>query len=232
MSIFTRMRDIVSSNLNAILDGAEDPQKMVRLMIQEMEDTLIEVKSNCAGVIAEQKKLERMIASARDEIADWEGKARLAVEKGRDDLARAALVEKKRTAGRVEGLEKELDVTRAAVAGFKEDIAALEEKLADAREKQRTIIQRRAAAVRRKTTATQIRRIDTSSAFAKFESYERGIERLEAEAELVDGLRARKNSLRDEFSNLEHEDEVERELEQIKGQVKAQAEEAKSEEEA
>jgi phage shock protein A len=224
MGIFTRLRDIVSSNLNAILDHAEDPEKMVRLMIQEMEDTLIEVKSNCAGVIADQKRLQRLIDAARADVADWEAKARLAVEKGRDDLARAALVEKKRHDLRVEGLEREMEAARTAVAGFKEDIAALEAKLADAREKQRSIIQRRAAAVSRKTTAGQIRRIDTSEAFAKFEAYERGIERLEAEAEIHDSLRPKQPTLREQLATLEHQDEVEQELSKLKRQVKGEAE--------
>jgi phage shock protein A len=223
MGIFTRLRDIVSANLNAILDHAEDPEKMVRMMIQEMEDTLIEVKSQCAGVIADQKKLTRMIDAAQREVADWEAKAALAVDKGRDDLARAALAEKKRQAARLAGLQNELEATRAAAAGFKEDIAALEAKLADAREKQRAIIHRRAAAVSRKTASGQIRRVDTSEAFAKFEAYERGIERLEAEAELTDGLRPRhpqQPSLRDQFATLEHEEEVEQELNQLKQKAK------------
>jgi phage shock protein A len=220
MGIFTRLRDIVTSNLNAILDHAEDPEKMVRLMIQEMEDTLIEVKSHCAGVIADQKKLERAIAAARAETADWEAKAALAVEKGRDDLARAALAEKNRQSARLDSLQRELETARDAVAVFKGDISALEAKLADARDKQRSIIHRRAAAVSRKTAAGHIRRVDTSEAFAKFEAYERGIERLEAEAELVDGLRPRQPSLRDQFSDLEHQEEVEQELNRLKQKAK------------
>ena len=100
MSIFTRLRDIVTSNLNAMLDKAEDPEKMVRMMIQEMEDTLIEVKSSCAGVMAGQKCLERELAAVGRTVADWEAKAKLAVEKGREDLARAALAEKRRAEDR------------------------------------------------------------------------------------------------------------------------------------
>jgi phage shock protein A len=221
MGIFTRMRDIVSSNLNSLLDHAEDPEKMVRLMIQEMEDTLIEIKSNCAGVIAEQKKVERLVADARAEADDWAAKARLAVEKGRDDLARLALAEKKRHDDRVAGLEAQVEVARRAAVGFKEDIAALEAKLADAREKQRSIIQRRASAISHRTTVGQIRRVDTSEAFAKFEAYERGIERLEAEAEIHDSLRPKQRpSLHDQFASLENEDELEQELARLKSEVK------------
>ncbi|HOE97526.1 MAG TPA: phage shock protein PspA [Candidatus Sumerlaeota bacterium] len=221
MGIFTRFRDIVSANLNAILDRAEDPEKMVRLMIQEMEDTLIEVKSNCAGVLAEQKKLERALKGARREAADWEAKAGLALQKQREDLARAALAEKRRHEQRVRSLEEELDRTRENVASFKDDIAQLEAKLNDAREKQRTIIQRRQAAESRFRTAAHVRRVDTTEAFARFEAYERGIDRLEAEADLVDSLRPRRPTLRDELADLEYSDEIEQELERLKEQLRS-----------
>jgi phage shock protein A len=223
MGIFTRFRDIISANLNAMLDHAEDPEKMVRLMIQEMEDTLIEVKASCAGVIADLKKLERMLNATRADAADWDAKARLAVEKERDDLARAALAEKRRLDGRVASLQNELEQTRTSVAGFKEDIAALESKLADAREKQRTIVQRRAVATSRLETARRIRTIDTSEAFVKFEAYENGIDRLEAEAGLTDSLRPRRGgeSLRDQFATLEQQEDIERELERLKNEVKS-----------
>jgi phage shock protein A len=218
MGIFTRFRDIVSSNLNAILDKAEDPEKIVRLMIQEMEDTLIEVKSNCAGVIAGQKRLEREQALAQADVADWEAKARLAVDKGRDDLARAALAEKQAQQRRVDSLTKELAHAREAVTTYQEDIAQLETKLNDARDKQRSIIQRRAAAASRLETQTRIRTIDTSAAFARFEAFENGIDRLEAEAHLVNGLRPRTTPppLRDQFAELAQQDEIERELERLK----------------
>lgn len=219
MGIFTRFRDIVSSNINAILDRAEDPEKMVRLMIQEMEDTLIEIKSSCAGVMAEQKKLERALAAARQAMEGWEAKARLAVSKGRDDLARAALAEKRAQSRRVEVLDGQMDATGETVTHFQTDIAQLELKLADAREKQRTIIQRRSAAMARQQAATRIRRIDTSDAFTKFEAYENHIDRMEAEAGLVDSLRP-KGRLHEEFQNLEYEDEVEQELNEIKQAAK------------
>jgi phage shock protein A len=115
MSIFSRFRDIVSANINAILDKAEDPEKMVRLMIQEMEDTLIEVKSNCAGFMAEQKRMERQLESVQAEAEAWANKARLAVEKGRDDLARAALAEKQRHTHKVESLTEQVNQSRDLV---------------------------------------------------------------------------------------------------------------------
>ena len=216
MSIFTRFRDIVSSNINAILDRAEDPEKMVRLMIQEMEDTMIEVKSNCAGVIASQKQLERNRTRSSRDVEEWEAKAQLAVDKGRDELARSALVEKRRASERHRAIEEELEATRATVAHFQEDIALLEAKLADAREKQRTILQRRQAAESRFRTQSHVRRVDTADAFARFESFELGIDRMEAEADLVDGLRPKRQTLREQLNALEHEEEIEKELNRLK----------------
>lgn len=220
MGIFTRFSDIVSSNINAILDRAENPEKLVRLMIQEMEDTLIEVKSQCAGVIADQKKVERSLKDAEGYVTEWEDKAKLAVNKGRDDLAKAALNEKRRYTRKVDFMTEELARTKELVETFRGDITQLEEKLNDAREKQRSIIQRRAAAMARHEAQTRIRRIDTSDAFVKFEAYEHSIDRLEGEAELVDSLRPKQTDLREEFSKLENEEEVEQELEALKKDIK------------
>jgi phage shock protein A len=215
MGIFSRFKDIVTSNINAMLDGVEDPEKMVRLMIQEMEDTLIEVKSSCAAVIADQKKIERQLAQAHDYAQEWDGKAKLAVEKNRDDLARAALAEKRRFVQRIEGLARELEHAKEHVTQFHSDIAELEAKLNDAREKQRSLIQRRNAAAVRYDAQTRIRQAETTDAFAKFEAYENNIERMEAETGLVNGLRP-KDTLREAFSNLEHEDEIEMALAELK----------------
>ena len=220
MGIFSRFRDIVTSNINAILDHAEDPEKMVRLMIQEMEDTLIEVKSNCAGFMAEGKRLERSLESVQSEASAWENKARLAVEKGRDDLARAALAEKQRHLRKVDSLKEQVDQTRELVGQTQAEITQLEQKLSDAREKQRLIVQRRAAAMSRIQSQTKIRQMDTTEAFAKFEAYENGIDRLEAEAGLVDSLRPKDGGLREKFAELEHADAVEQELEDLKKQVR------------
>lgn len=218
MGIFSRFRDIVTSNINAILDCAEDPEKMVRLMIQEMEDTLIEVKSSCAGFMAEQKRLERGLREAESEAETWQARARLAVEKNREDLARAALAEKQQYTQRAASLREQMQHTRELVAGTQSDIGQLEGKLNDAREKQRLIIQRRSAAVNRMSAQQKIRRADTSDAFARFEAYENGIERLEAEAELTNGLRP-KSGLHGQFAELEHSDTIEAELQKLKGEV-------------
>jgi phage shock protein A len=219
MGIFTRFRDIVTSNLNAILDRAEDPEKMVRLMIQEMEDTLIEVKAGCAAAMADQKRIQRETDQAQAEANEWESRARLAVDKGRDDLARAALAEKQVFMRKAEILNAQVEHFRDLVATTQADISQLEAKLNDARDKQRLIIQRRAAAMGRFNAQSRIRQFDTSEAFVKFEAYENGIDRLEAQAGLVDSLRPKTGSLREQFADLEHSDAVEQELENLKKQA-------------
>lgn len=133
MGIFTRFRDIISSNINAMLDKAEDPEKMIKLMIREMEDTLIELKSSCAGTIANHKKVERLGQEAREKEAFWNEKAELAVTKGRDDLARQALMERRRFSQRLDVVETELVDLSAMVDQYKNDITELENKLKSAR---------------------------------------------------------------------------------------------------
>lgn len=223
MGVFTRFRDIVSSNLNAMLDKAEDPEKMVRLIIQEMEDTLIEVKSSCAGVMAEQKKLDRDLLRTKDFAAEWAENAKLAVTKGRDDLARAAIIEERKYIQRGESLVTQLNHAKKAVEDFQSDISELEAKLADAREKQRIIIQRRSVAYARYEAQSRIRRADTTEAFAKFEAYENNIDRMEADADLVDSFRPKSGSLRGQFDELEREEEVEQALEDLKREVGGRA---------
>jgi len=121
MGIFTRFRDIVSSNINAMLDKAEDPEKLIRLMIREMEDTLIELKASCATVMANRKKTERQLDNAQSREEGWKAKAELAVVKGRDDLAREALLEKRRLRERADALERELAESNALVEQYQMD---------------------------------------------------------------------------------------------------------------
>ena len=142
MGIFTRFRDIISSNINAILDKAEDPEKLIKLMIREMEDTLVEIKAACAGAMASSKKVQRQLVTVQDRIQYWEEKAQLAVSKGRDNLAREALVEKRRYTRRIDGLESELTEHNLLVEQYQADIRQLEDKLKSARDKQRLLVQR------------------------------------------------------------------------------------------
>lgn len=214
MGIFTRFRDIVSSNINSMLDKAEDPEKMIKLMIHEMEDTLIELKSSCAGVIAGRKKIERQFEAIKAKISLWSERAALAVEKGRDDLAREALMEKRRFSESAKALENDLANYKDLFGQYQQDIIMLEEKLKSAKEKKRILIQRHKRASGKKRAHEEIRRSDSADTMARFDKLESRIEQMEAEADLVN--MPKKPSVTDEFENLATDDEIEKELANIK----------------
>ena len=219
MGIFSRVRDIISSNINAMLDKAEDPEKMIRLMIQEMEDTLVEIRASCAGVMATRKKVERGLEEARSRAQKWRDKAELAVAKGREDLAREALFEKRRYTERAAALDTERDRCGEMVEQYQEDIRQLEDKLAAAREKQRVLVQRHIHARQKKRVQSEIRKVDASDAVIRFEQFENRIERMEAEADLVNF--GRKPTLEDQLDRLEEDEEIEKELEALKTAAKS-----------
>jgi len=214
MGIFTRFRDIISSNLNAMLDKAEDPEKMIKLMIREIEDTLVELKAACAGVMANRKKLQRQMETVQSRIDYWNHNAELAVARGRDDLAREALVEKRRCSEKADTLDKELMEFDNLVEQYQDDIRQLEDRLQSAREKQRLLVQRHIRAQRKRRTREEIRRADGSETAFKFEQLENRIERMEAEADLVNF--GRKPDLEEEFDDLLVDDEIEEELRSLK----------------
>ncbi|MFM1919000.1 MAG: Phage shock protein [Candidatus Hydrogenedentota bacterium] len=216
MGIFTRVRDIISANINAMLDKAEDPEKLVKLMIREMEDTLIEVKANCAGSMATKKRIQREIEEMLEHAKTWDGKAALAVDKGREDLAREALQEKRRFVERAETLENELEQAKQLVTQYQSDIMQLEDKLGAAREKQRMLVQRHRHAVHKKTTEEQVRRFETAGALQRFDAFQERIDRMEAEADLVNYGRKQPGSLAEQFAALESDDEIEQELAALK----------------
>ena len=218
MGIFTRLSDIISSNISSMLDKAEDPEKLVRLMIQEMEDTLIEIKVACAGAMATRKKIEREHDEARRRMSRWGEKATLAVTRGREDLAREALMEKRRYRERSEILESEAFQCSAVVEQYQSDIGQLEDKLAKAKEKQRVLVQRHVQANKRKRAQTGIRKMDSADTMVRFEQFENRIERMEAEADLVN--LARKPDIEEEFARLEKDEEIEAELRALKDAAK------------
>lgn len=214
MGIFTRFRDIVSANINSMLDKAEDPEKMVSMMIREMEDTLVEIKSSCAGIMAESKKVQRQLGQINSRVEYWEDKARLAIEKGRDDLAREALLEKHRFIDTKLRLESELEEHQHLIGQYREDIHQLEEKLQAARDKKRMLVQRHIHALQKKQAQREIRRANSTDAVLKFDELENRIERMEAEAELVNY--GQKPNLQAELEQLEIEAEIENELQALK----------------
>jgi len=214
MGVFTRLKDIINSNLNAMLDAAEDPDKLIRLMIQEMEDTLVEVKANCAGAIAARKRAEKAVTSAETAIATWEERSRLAIEKGREDLAREAIRERRRLEELRDAHAKEATGCEEVVARYKEDIGAVEAKLVDARQRHRLLVQRHKRAKTHERTRGVIERVTRYDAMTKFDQLEQRIERMEAFQEIDPDLQ--KPSLEEAFAALKEADAIEEELARLK----------------
>jgi phage shock protein A len=197
-----------------MLDHAEDPEKLIKMMIREMEDTLVELKASCASVIANRKKIQRRLDEVREREELWAGRAELAVEKGRDDLAREALMEKKRFSQMYASLDHELIQHSELLDQYRDDIGQLEDKLHKAKEKQHMLVQRHIRARRAKQAQMEIRRMDNYETIAKFEDLENRIDRMEAEAELVNPVS--KSTLDNAFDKLMVDDEIELELSELK----------------
>ncbi len=213
MSIFSRMTDIVNSNLNALLDKAEDPEKMVRLIIQEMEETLVEVRSTSARAIADRKDLQRRAQWQQDEAGEWQRKAEIAVNKGRDDLAKGALAEAKKCADQAEVLNNELDILSATLSKLGEDVSALQEKIKDAKARQNAIIMRGKAANSRLGVRRTLSDHNIDDAIVRFEQYERKMDDLEGQVEAYD---LGQKTLSDEITELEGNEDLDVMLRDLK----------------
>jgi len=217
MGIFTRFSDIVNSNINAILDKAEDPEKIVRLMIQEMEDTLVEVRSAAARSIADKKDLNRKLEALERETAEWDSKAELALRKGREDLAKAALVEKSRASSAVEIIKADYAAIDEGLSKLNEDIARLESKLQDAKARQKSLLARHKTANSRLAARKKIHDYKIEDAMVRFEQYTRRIDDVEGRIEAYDlGL---PKDLNHAFASLEAEESVTQELQELKRRV-------------
>ena len=221
MSIFSRFSDIVNANLNALLDKAENPQKMVRLIIQEMEDTLVEVRSGAARTLAEKKELTRQLNRMEDEVAEWEKRASLALSKEREDLARSALVEKAKVQDTVDALLAEIVRTDEQVDRLSDEITQLQEKLSDAKARQQAILMRERTVTSRLNVKRSLDNSKVDEALQKFDRYEAKIDGLESQ---VDAYDLGKRTLADEFRELENESKIEAELEALKARVGDKAE--------
>ncbi len=219
MGIFSRISDIVNSNLNALCDSAEDPEKMIRLIIQEMEDTLVEVRSASARVIADQKTASRRRDRIAAEVLAWEDKAKLAVSKGRDDLAKAALQERRAVEDTLRIVESELTASGEHIGHLNEEIGQLQQKLDDAKAKQKTILLRAKTMQSRVQVKNQVHRKELDDAFARFERFERKVDNLEGELQAMDLGRDTASNLAAEIDALGEADWLENELLRIKGSM-------------
>ena len=229
MGIFSRFSDIVNANINAVLEKAEDPEKIIRLMVQEMEDTLVEIRSAAAKCIADRKELGRHIEYLEREQEEWARRAELAVRREREDLARAALTEKQAIGDQVEGMKAELENLDAQLEKFNGDITQLQSKLNDAKTRQRSIVIRHKTATSQLSARKHIHSDRLDEMLFRFENAERRIDRVESEAEAI-GMGLGK-TLADEIAGLEDDDRVEAELADLKSKVGGDKDESAKESE-
>jgi phage shock protein A len=213
------MTDIINSNLTALLDQAEDPQKMIRLIIQEMEDTLVEVRSSSAKVLAERKMAERRRQRVEAEAESWEEKARLALSKNREDLARAALQEKRAIEEELAAVEGEVKATDDHIEQLNGEIGQLQQKLSDAKAKQKTLIMRTKTVESRIKVKRQMHREALDNAFNKFGQFERRIDNLEGQLESLDMGRDVSPDLATEIDALQQDEQINDELDRLKREM-------------
>ncbi len=217
MSIFSRLSDIVNSNINAILDTAEDPDKIIRMVIQEMEDTLVEVRSSAARAIADQKEVARKSKRLDELQGEWQKKAELALSKDREDLAAAALVEKAKCADMAKHLAEEVGHLKEALDRSEDDVVKLEAKLREARAKKATLAARHSTANNQLRVKRNLHSGRIEDAFERFEKVEARLDRIEGEAEAFDLGKGR--TLAEEITDLETEEAIQKELKALKSKM-------------
>jgi phage shock protein A len=216
--VFSRARDIFAANMTELLDRAEDPARMIRMIILEMEETLVDIRATAARSIADIKEMRRAVGRLDELQADWTGKAELALSKGRDDLAKAALVEKQKASEMADGLRDELSQIEQVLRGYEADIAKLQGKLREARARQNAIAARFESAVTRAKARELMNGSRTLDAFSKFEILERRADFAEGRCDAL-GI----TSLEDEIDQLRADEKIDAELEALKAALKARA---------
>jgi phage shock protein A len=216
--VFSRARDIFAANMTELLDRAEDPARMIRMIILEMEETLVEIRATAARSIADIKEMRRAVSRLDELTSDWTGKAELALSKGRDDLAKAALVEKQKAGEMADGLRSELEQMEQVLRGYEADISKLQAKLREARARQNAIAARLESAVARAKAREIMHGTRTLDAFAKFDLLERRADFAEGRCDAL-GI----TSLEDEIDQLKANEKIDAELEAMKAALKARA---------
>jgi phage shock protein A len=220
MGIFSRLSDIVNANLNALLDRAEDPEKMAKLMIQEMEDTLVEVRSAAVKNISEKKEIQRRLEQLAAAETDWAQKAEFAISKGRDDLAKGALLAKRKLGESATAMQGELKAVDEALARHDEDLARLQSKLQEAKAKQKALLIRLNAAQKRVQVRRTLADGRVDDALARYDTLHQKIDELEGRAEVYDMGQGK--TLEQEFANLEAETGLDAELAALKEKLRTE----------
>ena len=215
MGMFSRINDIVQANFNAMLDKAEDPEKIIRMIIQEMEETLVEVRSDAARFIAEQKTLNRQLLAVNKEVNNWQRKAQLAMDNDKESLAKAALVEKHKYVDKAAAINEQLTQLSESIEKLQIDTARLNEKMREAKQKQKALITRKQTVSARLKVKTSQNSTKIDDAMMRFEHYEQRIDHLEAQVEAYD-LPEKTVSLNEEFADLERDETIENELAELK----------------
>lgn len=218
MGIFSRTRDIIAANVTDLLDRAEDPAKMIRMIILEMEETLVEVRASAARTIADQKEMRRHIAKLEGLQQNWTEKAQLALSKDREDLAKAALVEKQKASDMAEQLSHEIAVLDDSLRSSEEDIAKLQAKLREARARQNSLVTRMESAQNRLRVREAYAGEKVNDAFARFEMLERRVDLAEGRADAA-GLGQSPKTLEEEIAELQASDKVDAELAALKASM-------------
>ena len=220
MGIFSRTRDIIAANVTDLLDRAEDPAKMIRMIILEMEETLVEVRASAARTIADQKEMRRHIAKLQGLQDSWTEKAQLALSKDREDLAKAALMEKQKATDMAEQLSHEIEVLDEALRASEEDIAKLQAKLREARARQNSLVTRMESAQNRLRLREAYAGEKVNDAYARFDMLERRVDMAEGRADAM-GLGAQPKTLEEEIAELKTSDKVDAELAALKASMNA-----------
>ncbi|HEY0963462.1 MAG TPA: phage shock protein PspA [Pseudomonadales bacterium] len=216
MGIFSRLSDIINSNINSLLDKAEDPDKMIRMVIQEMEETLVEVRSTTAKIIADKKELVRRNEKLAKQADDWQQKAELALNKQREDLAKAALIEKAQVNEVIELVTDDMHKLDESLDKLTREIEQLQQKLNDARARQKAMMMRHSATQSRQAVNSKLYNTNIDNAMNRFDHFERKIETMESEIEAsVIG----KKGIAAEFEALEKEGKIEQELAALKAKL-------------